>query len=122
MTGTGASSGVTLHYTLDGSAPSESSPTVVSGNDVTVNQSAAVGSPEVFILSGSDGRVNGVGTISLVSGAVSDRTLTGANANRGWLNLTIGGDTPGLSSWGIGVLAVLLSGAGVWRARRSMAS
>ncbi len=89
---------------------------------VTVNQSAAVPSPEIFILSGTDTRVNGVGTINLVAGALSDRTLTGANANRGWLNLTVGGDTPGLSSWGIGILAVLLSGAGVWRARRTMAS
>lgn len=90
--------------------------------NLTVSQSAAVGSPEVFVISGTDNRVNGIGTISLVAGGLSARTLTGPNANRGWLNLTVGGDTPGLSSWGIGFLAMLLTGAGVWRARHAMAS
>ena len=84
---------------------------------LTVNQTGAVGTPQVFILTGSDNRVNGIGTISLVAGGLSDRALTGRTANRGWLNLTIGGDTPGLSRWSIGVLAMLLAGAGVRRAR-----
>ncbi len=44
---------------------------------------------EVFILSGSDARVAGVGTISLVSAAVVTRSITGTSANRGWLNLTV---------------------------------
>jgi len=89
---------------------------------VTVNQSAAAGTPEVFVLTGSDARVGGVGTISLVAGGLSDRALTGANANRTWLNMTVGGNTPGLSSWGVGFLALLLASAGVWRARRATAS
>ncbi len=55
-----------------------------------------------------------------MSGGLSDRILTGPNANRGWLNLTVGGDTPGLSAWGIGFLATLLAGAGVWRARHAV--
>ena len=86
---------------------------------VTVNQSAALGTPEVFVLTGSDNRVNGVGTISLVAGGLSDRALSGPNANRAWLNFTVGGDTPGLSSWGVGLVAVMLASAGIWRARRA---
>jgi hypothetical protein len=89
---------------------------------VTVVQSAAQGTPETFTLTGSDNRVNGVGTISLVAGGLSARGVSGPNANRGWLNLTVGGDTPGLSGWGVGVLAMLLGSAGVWRARRAMAN
>ncbi|MGE4608345.1 MAG: hypothetical protein AAEJ52_16520 [Myxococcota bacterium] len=89
---------------------------------VTVNQSAALGTAEVFVLTGSDARVDGVGTISLVAGGLSDRVLTGPNANRAWLNMTVGGNTPGLSSWGVGVLALLLASAGVWRARRATTS
>jgi len=86
---------------------------------LTVHQSAAVGTPEVFVLTGSDNRVNGVGTISLVAGGLSDRALSGPNANRAWVNLTVGGDTPGLSSWGVGLVAVMLGSAGIWRARRA---
>jgi hypothetical protein len=86
---------------------------------VTVNQSGAVGTPEVFVVTGADNRVNGVGTISLVAGGLSDRLLSGPNGNRAWLNFTVGGDTPGLSSWGVGLVAVMLASAGVWRARRS---
>ena len=88
---------------------------------ITVNQTGAVGTPEVFILTGSDNRVNGIGTLSLVAGGLSDRTLTGPNGNRAWLNFTVVGDTPGLSSWGIGFLAVLLASLGVWHARRATA-
>jgi hypothetical protein len=89
---------------------------------VTVEQSGAQGTPETFTLTGSDNRVNGVGTISLVAGGLSARGVSGPNANRGWLTLTVGGDTPGLSGWGVGVLAMLLGSAGVWRARRAMAN
>ena len=45
---------------------------------------------EVFIFSGMDSRIDGVGSISLVSGAVGTRSLHGPNAHRGWLNLTVG--------------------------------
>ncbi|MGH0030251.1 MAG: hypothetical protein ACQGVC_10700 [Myxococcota bacterium] len=59
---------------------------------LTVSVTANAGpTPEIFIMSGSDARaVNGRGALSLVSGSVSARTLTGPNANRGWLNLQIG--------------------------------
>jgi hypothetical protein len=45
--------------------------------------------PETFYLSGGDDRVDGVGNLSMVSGALSQRKLTGSNANRGWVTLTI---------------------------------
>ena len=91
---------------------------------VTVKATKAQGSPETFILSGSDGRVDGIGSLSLVTGAVSTRTLTGPNANRGWLNLWITHevDIPALPSWGFPMLAVLLLGVGIaltsWKGQR----
>ena len=53
---------------------------------ITISASAAV-PPEVFWQSGTDNRVAGVGNVSLVSGALSERMLSMANANRGWLSL-----------------------------------
>ena len=50
----------------------------------------AVNGQETFTLTGSNNRTSmGNGTISLVAGAVSNRSLTGANANRGSLRFTI---------------------------------
>lgn len=71
---------------------------------------AAPGTPmgnpaETFFLSGSDMRVAGVGNLSLVSGALSQRVLSGPNANRGWLHLTIPEPTVALGS--VGALAML---------------
>lgn len=71
---------------------------------LTVSHTAA--SPaEVFYLSGTDMRVAGVGNISLVSGAVSLRMLSGPNANRGWINLVLPEPTAALSA--VGALAML---------------
>src|SRR5262249_53529042 len=56
---------------------------------ITVSAMLATGLPERFVLSGMDGRVNGVGAISLVSGTLSRRTLSGPNANRAWLVLNV---------------------------------
>lgn len=53
---------------------------------ITLSQPGA-GPPEIFFQSGTDMRVAGVGNISLVSGALSLRALSGPNANRGWLSL-----------------------------------
>lgn len=44
---------------------------------------------EIFYQSGADTRVAGNGNLSMVSGALGLRKLSGANANRGWVNLTI---------------------------------
>jgi len=55
---------------------------------VTISQPGA-GPPEIFFQSGTDMRVAGVGNVSLVSGALSVRALSGPNANRGWLSLNL---------------------------------
>lgn len=92
---------------------------------LTVSQPSALGASEIFTLTGSDGRVNGVGNISLVSGAVSTRTLSGPNANRAWLNLTItdpgNNPVPTASSWGLAALMVLIAGSTIWMTRRMFA-
>jgi len=50
----------------------------------------ALGAPEIFTITGKDSRTaGGVGTIQLVSGALSQRTRTGPNANRGWVRLML---------------------------------
>jgi len=51
---------------------------------LTVSQPGAA---EVFFLSGTDGRVAGSGSISLVAGSLSTRALSGPNANRAWITL-----------------------------------
>ena len=63
---------------------------------------------EMFILSGSDSANTAAGTrrISLVSGAVAQRTLSGPNANRGWLNLFL--PEPGAVLGSVGALLALL--------------
>jgi hypothetical protein len=71
---------------------------------ITVSQPAAV-PPEIFFLSGTDMRVAGVGNVSLVSGALSTRALSGPNANRGWLSLTLPEPSAALGS--LGALAML---------------
>jgi hypothetical protein len=93
------------------------------GGQLTISVTENVGATsEVFIISGSDNRtVNGAGTLSMVSGSVSDRTLTGPNANRGWMNLTIGkgvGSAPALSPHAMGAVMGMLALAGFYVARR----
>jgi len=92
---------------------------------LTVSVTANLGpSPEIFIFSGMDSRVSGVGNISLVSGAIGTRSLSGPNAHRGWLNLTVGAPAvpavspPGLAA-AVGLL--LLSSVYALRRRRSPA-
>ena len=51
----------------------------VKGGDYLVDQQAA----------GGDARIDGKGTISLVSGAISNRQVSGPNANRGWIRLNL---------------------------------
>jgi hypothetical protein len=91
---------------------------------LTIQQTAAAGTPETFTITGSDARVAGIGNISLVSGSVSQRAASGPNANRGWLNLSVSlkaAPLPSISSWGFASLAFLLLGiaaAGMELARR----
>ncbi len=79
--------------------------------------------PETFTLSGSDNRVNGVGSLSLVSGSVSTRGVSGPNANRGWLNLELGIKkvvVPSISDPGFAAVFGLIALGGcyvLWRRR-----
>jgi hypothetical protein len=66
---------------------------------LTLSQPAAV-PPEIFYLSGTDMRVGGVGNISLVSGSLSTRALSGPNANRGWISMTLPEPTVAASAGG----------------------
>lgn len=71
---------------------------------ITISQPGAA-PPEVFFQSGTDMRVGGVGNVSLVSGALSLRALSGPNANRGWLRLNLPEPTAAL---GAGAALVML--------------
>jgi hypothetical protein len=79
---------------------------------------------ETFRLSGSDNRdSHGIGTISLVGGSVANRTVSGPNANRAWLNMTIKSGirpVPGLSPISVLVLVGLVGGATLFLVRRAI--
>ena len=88
---------------------------------LTVSVTAALAGAEIFVISGGDSRVSGVGSISLVAGGMSNRGVSGPNANRGWLNLTIGsplGALPSMSGPGIAALVGLMSLAGGYAMRQ----
>src|SRR5262245_37075413 len=62
---------------------------------------------EIFMITGMDSRVNGVGAIQLASGRLSRRTITGPNANRAWLRLNIPEPSATLGTLGaLGMLAL----------------
>jgi hypothetical protein len=57
---------------------------------LTLSAPLAAGAPEIFTITGKDSRTaGGAGTIQLVSGALSQRTTSGPNANRGWVRLVL---------------------------------
>ncbi len=93
---------------------------------ITVEARSTAGAgTELMVLSGSDGRVNGFGTISLVSSGVSMRAGSGPNANRSWLNLTLGLPAtfvPTLSRGAILLLVALVTGATLVMVRRATAT
>ncbi len=79
--------------------------------------------PEKFTLTGSDGRAagSGTGSLSLVAGGFSQRSITGPNANRGWLNFTVGaeiGQIPMLPAYGVAALVALMALSGAYALRR----
>jgi len=84
---------------------------------ITIAQPAAV-PPETFWLSGTDNRVSGVGNISLVSGALSVRNLSGPNANRGWLSLNLAVPEPTTIAGATAALGLLAVGHTMARRRR----
>lgn len=78
---------------------------------VIIANGAAGGAAETFTLEGRDDRtVGGAGTIQLVSGAVSDRTTSGPNANRAWVRLTLTSlpKVPSMQWWGLATLGALV--------------
>lgn len=84
---------------------------------LTISVTNNVTGGPVFIFSGSDRRaVNGRGSLSLVSGSISRRTLFGDDPNLGWLNLEIGppagAHVPGVGAAGLAALAALTGGLG----------
>ena len=78
------------------------------GNLTVLAQNTANGMTEVFALMGSDmiNGANGTRLISLVTGAVSQRTASKPNANRGWLTLYL--PEPGALAGTLGALIALL--------------
>jgi hypothetical protein len=81
-----------------------------------ISQPAAVPAPEKFHITGMDGRINGVGTIQLVSSSLSKRLTTGPNANRSWAEYTL--PEPGAVLGAAAALAVLGLCHGLVRRRR----
>jgi len=73
---------------------------------IVLSQPSAIGVYEKFTITGKDSRsAMGVGTISLVSGALSDRVLSGPNANKSWARYTL--PEPGPALGAAAALAVL---------------
>lgn len=78
---------------------------------------------ETFYLQGSDMRVNGIGTISLVAGGVSNRSLSLDNANRGWQNFVVAPfSAPSISNGGLMLLAGIFLASTIWMVRRAVAT
>ena len=70
-------------------------------------------------------------SISLVSGAMSDRAVSGPNANRGWMNLCVGAPNgidcpqftvPTMGTHGLVALMGLIALAGGYMLRRRLSS
>lgn len=80
-------------------------------------------STQRFTLTGSDARVAGVGSISLVSGGIVWNALSGKTVNAGWLNLEVNdfSAVPAMSVPAALALGSLLAGAALAFARRRRA-
>jgi hypothetical protein len=88
---------------------------------VTVRAPLALGGAETFYLQGSDNRVDGIGSISLVSGGLSLRSISGYNANRNWLNYELAPfSVPSISNGGLILLGALFLAATAWMVRRAV--
>lgn len=89
---------------------------------LTLSAPLAAGAPEVFTITGMDSRTTmGQGNLQLVGGALSQRTSSGPNANRGWIRLYLQSPppVPMFSAWGLVVLCgSLLAMAGFVAVRR----
>ena len=88
---------------------------------VTIRAPLAAGGAETFFLQGADNRVDGIGSISLVSGGLSSRSLSGDNANRTWQNLVVSPfSVPSISDGGLILLGAILLASTMWMVRRAV--
>jgi hypothetical protein len=82
--------------------------------------------PEKFTITGTDKRTKfGAGTIQMVAGSLSQRPLSGPNANRAWVRLVLSGthQSPALSPLAQGsVVGLMLLAGGYMLRRRLLAS
>jgi hypothetical protein len=89
---------------------------------ITVKATLATGGSESWMLTGKDARnASGAGVIQMVSGAMSQRTTTFDNANRGWVRLELVAlpGVPSMSPVGLAATAgLLLLAAGYVMRRR----
>jgi len=73
---------------------------------ITISQPDATPDGEVFFISGTDTRdTQGTGNVTLVSGALSQRAVSGPNANRGWVRMLL--PEPGAALGAAGALGLL---------------
>jgi hypothetical protein len=91
---------------------------------LTIKATAAGGAGESWKVTGKDNRnARGAGVIKMVSGALSQRTATGDNANRGWIKLNLGlspEPVPALSPVSLAATAVLMLLAAGYAMRRKL--
>jgi hypothetical protein len=88
---------------------------------ITVTATKAGGVGEQWFLTGKDQRVqSGGGTLQMVSGSLSLRTVTLDNANRGWVRLVLVGpnEVPALSPAALATTAGLMLLAAGYAMRR----
>ena len=83
---------------------------------ITLSATGVTPSAEVFVISGADTRsAGGKGTIQMVAGSLSNRAISGPNANRAWVKLVLGDyvappvPTPAMSTTLRGVTVVLIA-------------
>jgi hypothetical protein len=91
---------------------------------LVIQAGAALGQPETFTITGADNRTaGGAGTIQLVAASLSDRVLSGPNANRGWVQLDLITDlaVPTMGEWARVATIVLMAAltVGFFVVRRS---
>jgi hypothetical protein len=88
---------------------------------LTIKATAAGGAGESWKITGKDGRgATGAGVIQMVSGSLSQRSVTGDNANRAWVRLHIVGipRVPSMSLVGLAATAGLMLLVGGYAMRR----
>ena len=92
---------------------------------LTIKATLATGGPESWMITGKDLRTaSGAGVIQMVSGALSLRTATRDNANRGWVRLELVplSGVPSMSPVGLAAMVALLLLAAGYAMRRRLSA